>query len=132
MGNNGNQEIFGILNNIMGQNGVGNIFNSQFPQQMGFDQNFQNIFSQFGNMGQGFNNYSNMQNDFSENYEENENDNENYEGEIEYVENEGNESETEEEIQARYIELRNSIINQLPRFKYSYYKNLNKQKEIQE
>ena len=128
MGGNNNQEIFGMINNILGQNGLGNFFNSgtQFNNPMGFDQNFTNIFSQFGNMGQNGFNFTNQGNDYND--ENDNNNNENYEEEN--LENE--ENEIEEELRKKYIELRTSIINQLPRFKYSYYKNLNKEKEIQE
>ena len=122
-----NQEIFGMINNLMGQNGMGNFFNGQFSSQMGFDQNINNIFSQFGNMGQGFTNFtSNEQNEYNEN--NNDDIQENTQGEN----SENEEDETEQELQMKYIELRNSIINQLPRFKYSYYKNVNKEKEITE
>ena len=101
---------------------MGNFFNNnqtggQGPP--GFDQNINNIFSQFGNMGQnGFSNFTNVQNDIQENTQGDGSENE--------------DDETEEELQMKYIELRNSIINQLPRFKYSYYKNAHKDKEITE
>ena len=117
------QDIFGMMNNIFGQSGLGNMFNN--GQFSGFDQNFNNIFSQFGNMGQqrqGFNVYSTSTNS---NNEQN-----NQEQEEENSEEE--DEETEEELQRRYIELRNSIINQLPRYKFNYYKKINKEKEIQE
>jgi hypothetical protein len=124
-GGGNNQELFGMINNILEQNGLGNnFFGDQFQSQMNFD----NIFSQFGNMGQNSsNNFTNIRNEYNEN--NNANFNQNIEGG--YSENE-EEDETEEELHRKYIELRSSIINQLPRFKYSYYKNAHKDKETQE
>jgi hypothetical protein len=116
-----NQDIFSMLNNIMGS-GMGNMFNGQFGQ-MGFNQNMNNIFGQFGNGF--FMNQSSSSN--STNYQNNENNEE-------YQENNSDdeEDESEEELQRRYIELRNSVINQLPRFKFNDYKRMNSGKEIHE
>lgn len=115
-----NQELFGMINNILEQNGLGNnFFGGQFQNQMNFD----NIFSQFGNA----NNYTNVRNEYSD--INNDNINQNIQG----INSENEEEdETEEELHRKYIELRSSIINQLPRFKYSYYKNANKEKCAQE
>jgi hypothetical protein len=116
MGGNCNQDIFGMINNIMGQSGMGSFFNGQFGNQNGFDQTtMNNIFNQF-NIPGSYTNYMGRERE-----------------EQEVMNNMGSEEEeTEEELQIKYIQLRNSIINQLPRFKYSYYKNFNKNKEIQE
>ncbi len=114
-----------MLNNIMG-NGMGNFFQSNQFGQMGFNSNINNIFSQMGSMGNnmnGFfvNNNSNQNNVNNNNQEDNE---ENYSG--------SDEEKSEEELQKRYIELRNSVINQLPRFKFNDYKRMNSGKEIHE
>lgn len=108
--------------------GMGNFFSSstnQFGSQMGFNGNMNNIFSQFSSMAnngfftQNQNNYTNPSNNENEDINaENDSDEE--------------EEESEEELQKRYIELRNSVINQLPRFKFNDYKRMNVGKEIHE
>ena len=116
-----------MINNIMGS-GMNNFFSSnQFGSQMGFNAGMNNAFSQFSNMannGTFVNNQNNSNNQF--NHENNENDENNREN------NESEEEESEEELQKRYIELRNSVINQLPRFKFNDYKRMNTGKEIHE
>jgi len=117
-----------MLNNIMGS-GMGNIFSSNnFAQQMGFNANMNNIFSQFGNMGNQPNGFFMNQNNIYNNYQ-NEGNNQN-EDNIEN--NESEEEENEEELRRLYVELRNSVINELPRFKFNDYKRMNNGKEIHE
>lgn len=104
--------------------GMGSFFSSnQFGSQMGFNNNMNNVFSSFGNVSN--NGFFTNQNNFTH-HQHNEENNEN--------EDDGSEEEeeSEEELQKRYIALRNSVINQLPRFKYNDYKRMNIGKEIHE
>ena len=112
-----------MLNNIMGT-GMGNFFSSnQFGSQMGFGANNGNVFGQFGNMGNNMNEFFSSQNNNFSNEQNEEN-----------GENDGSDDaeESEEELQRKYIELRSSVINQLPRFKFNDYKRMNSGKEIHE
>lgn len=116
--NNQNQEdIFGMLNNLMVP-GMGGFFG----EQMGGINNINNIFSQFGNMGGQqmnsnlFVNNQNLSNNLNEQFTQNE-----AEQNQEYNNSEEDE-ENQEELEKRYIELRNSVINQLPRYKFGAYK----------
>ncbi len=108
--------------------GMGNFFSSNQFGQMNFNNNLNHIFSQFGNMPNNnsfFHNQNNYNNQYSgENNENEENARDNNEAE--------EEDESEEELQRRYIELRNSVINQLPRFKFNDYKRMNDGKELHE
>lgn len=121
-------DFFNMINNMMGS-GMGNFFssNNQSRSQMGFNTNMNNVFSQFGNMANNgfFTNQSSSENQNREENDENENNaRENNPSD--------DEEESEEELQKRYIELRNSVINQLPRFKFNDYKRMNLGKEIHE
>lgn len=103
-----------------------------FGDQMGGVNNVNNIFSQFGNMGGQMNsnffvNNQNSSNTQNEQFTQNE-----AEQNQEYNNSEEEDEENQEELEKRYIELRNSVINQLPRFKFGTYKSINKNKEVHE
>jgi len=109
---------------------MGNIFTSNQYGQMGFNSTINNIFSQMGSMGNNMNGFF-ANNNTNQNNNNNTNTNNNQEGNEENYSG-SDEEESEEELQKRYIELRNSVINQLPRFKFNDYKRMNSGKEIHE
>ncbi len=116
-----------MINNLMGT-GMGNLFQStQYGSQMSFNTNMNNIFRQFGNGDRNNNN-----NVYYTNQNPSSNNNQTQQGESNDNEDASAEEESEEEIQKRYIQLRNSVINELPRFKFNDYKRMSIGKEIHE